>query len=47
MVLYVSWWNKVYTEPDYFLGYVRLPLASINVLRKDEYNLHPLTITGT
>jgi len=42
-VLYVSWWNRVYTEPDRFLGLVRLPLASVNLFQGDVIRSYPMT----
>jgi len=45
-VLFVSWWNKVYIEPDRFLGLVRLPLAAVNLLEGDVFRFYPMTTMG-
>ena len=45
-VLYVSWWNKVYTEPDRFIGVVRIPIASANLLEGDVFRPYQMSNMG-
>jgi len=45
-VLFITWWNRVYTEPDHFLGFVRIPLSSINLLEGDIFRKYPMITTG-
>ena len=45
-VLYLSWWNNVYTEPDHFLGLVRIPMTSVNLLEGDIFRLYQMTTMG-
>jgi len=45
-ILFVTLWNKVYTESDHFLGFVRLPMASFNLQEGGFSRWYPLDIIG-
>ena len=39
-------WNKEYCDPAYFLGFVRIPISSTNLLEGGFSRWYPLDILG-